>query len=191
MKLARSQSVAALILALCMLCACEYRAERPPDANRTALEPTPQQESWDVTYRIAEGDARRVHLRAGHAAEYAEADSTYILLTDTEGTGRVAVELFDAAGDTSATLTADRVRYYEEERRFAAYGDVQVRTSDDKQLYTEELIWEEEHRTIHAPGFVRLHTPTELIRGYDLRGNEDLTSYRLGEVTGQYVRDSE
>ena len=171
-----------------MLGGCGMRAERPATPAAVAEGPTPQQESWDVSLRILEGAAPRVHLLAGHAAEYAQPDSAYVLLTDKQGDDRVTVRLFDAAGDSSAVLTAQRVRYYDELRQFVAQGDVRVHTTDNRRLNTERLIWLEDDRSIHAPGFVRLRTPTENINGYNLRGNEDLTRYRLERVTGHYLR---
>lgn len=174
-----------------MVGGCGMRAERPDDPTVVAEGPTPQQESWSVSFRIMDGETPRVHLAAGHAAEYVQPDSAYVLLTDEQGDRRVSVHLFDAVGDSSALLTAERVRYYQELRQFVAQGDVRVRTADDRQLYTERLVWLEDDRSIHAPGFVRLRTPTENINGYDLHGNEALTRYRLGSVTGHYLRGAE
>lgn len=170
---------------------CAMRADRPDGALEEAAERLPQQESWGVVFHISEDGNPRVDIAAGHAAEYAPADSSYVLLTDEQGDERVLVHLFDARGDSSAVLTAHRIRYYEDFNRFVALGDVQVRTADEKRLWTEKLIWLEESRSIRAPGFARLSTPKENITGYDLTADEDLSTYRLGEVTGSYLRTVE
>ena len=166
---------------------CKHRASSQARLEKPSEALAPAQQSWNVNFKIREGSHPRVHIEAGHLATYEQEDSTYTLMRPHPDSlsQRVRVHLFDAEGDSSATIRADRVFYYEEERRYKAQGNVVVTTSEGKRLESEELYWDEAERTVSAPGFVRITTPNERIQGYELTGDEQLENYTLARVTGQ------
>ena len=162
----------------------------------------PEQESWGARFMVSEVppdvevSRPRMTIVAAYLAEYTRGDSTYMLLrgqpsAEPDSLGRVLVHLFDADGDSSATLTADRVFYFEEEKRFEARGDVVVITRDDRRLESEHLLWFEEERKVRTPGFVRIIMPDERVQGYGLEADEDLHTYQLERVTAQVLLEDE
>jgi len=181
-----------LLLLLVALVACEQRSVTPMGQEDANPGERPSQESWDVRYTVTqvlrgEEESRpRVHVDAGYMAVF-DHDSTYTLLQhDRESQAEQSIAyLFDEAGDSTATVTANRFFYYTDDRRMEADGDVRVRSADERLLETEFLIWDEEAQELHAPGFVRLRTPTERVEGYELRGDETLQTYAITRVTGQ------
>jgi len=195
----RTRYIGLLVIGMVLAVGCEHRAPVPTmDAVRAEEEP--DQESWGVHFYVtevplgSEASRMRMEMIADYMAQYEQGDSSYqVLHSDPDSLHhRVLVHLFDAQGDASATLTADRVYYYERDKRFEAEGNVVVVTKDLKRLESEHLIWLEEERKVRTPGFVNMVTSTKQVQGYGLVADEDLATYRLGRVTAQVrVEDEE
>lgn len=175
-----------------LLAGCERQAA-PPTMEAVRSEGAPDQESWDVRLAVSEDGVPRAYLEAPYLARYERRDSTFSLLQSPPDSlaGRVTAQLFDEAGDASATVRADRLFYYDRERRFEAQGNVVVITPEGKRLESEHLAWREDERRVRTPGFVRITTPTERIQGYDLVADEDLDNYRIARVTGEVTVEEE
>ena len=162
-------------------------------------EDDPDQESWGVRFVVTEvtigSEESRVRMVmvADYMAQYEREDSTYRLLRGHLDSlnRRVVAHIFDAQGDSAATLTADRVLYFERDKRFEARGQVVVVTHDNKRLESEHLIWLEDKREVRTPGFVSIVTPTEQVQGYGLVADEDLRTYQIGRFTAQVTLDEE
>jgi len=174
----------ALALALALaLGACAERPAPPP-----AEEPAdrPEQESWRVDLAVEIGGSPRARIQAPYAARYERPDSTFARFAGTpDDPGRVLAHVYDASGAPSATVEADRIDYFEAERRFVAVGRVVVDARGDRRLEAERLTWDEEAAELRSDGFVRITTPTERIQGYRLVADETLDTYRLARITGQ------
>lgn len=159
------------------------------DDVRADSEPT--QESWNVHYVISEAGSQanesrtRFEIIADYMATFETPDSTYTVMQSSSNDSRVLAYMYDEAGDTSATLRADRLILHDEDRTFEAMDNVVVITPDEKRLESEHLVWLEADRTLRTPGFVRIETPEERVQGYNLTADEDLTTYTLARVTGQ------
>lgn len=170
--------------------ACSEHAV-PPSMDDVRAESEPTQESWGVHYVISEAESRngesrpRLEILADYMASYETPDSAYTVMQSTTAGRRVLAHIFDEAGDTSATVNAERLILHEDDRRFEAMDDVVVVTPNDKRLESEHLVWLEDDRKIRTPGFVRIVTPSERVQGYNLLADEDLESYTLARVTGQ------
>lgn len=191
--------------------ACGVPRETPPTLADARQQLAPTHESWDVTFVVSEaggmvagaaatdGSRPRLAVEAGYLATFDTPDSTYTLMRGTDdaapddaaGAPPVRIHLFDAAGDTSATVTAQRVFYYEEDRRFEAFDAVTVVTSEGRLLRSEHLRWKETERRVYVDGFARLTTPNERVAGYGFTADEDLTSYAMARVTGQVDYEEE
>lgn len=189
-----------ILLVLALLAAAGCR----PSTNTVSMdtvraEGEPTLESWGAHFTVSqvpvgeEASRRRFEIRAGYLAEYTRGDSTYTLLrTDPERPEpHVTAYLYDAADDTSATLTAQRVLYFEADRRLEARGDVVVVAREGRRLESEHLVWHEDDHTVRTPGFVRIITPTEQVEGYGLEADEDLATYRLLRVTANVMYEDE
>ena len=162
-----------------------------PTVEELRNERLPDQESWFTQFDVMESEHPRLRIFADYMAKYIEADSTYMLLKGHPDSldGRVLAYLFDEAGDSSATIIADEMIYYETERRIESKGNVIVNTTDNKRLETEYLIWLELERRVRTSGFVHITTPRENIQGYNLDADEDLENYEIARVTGQTIVD--
>ncbi|MEL6445291.1 MAG: LPS export ABC transporter periplasmic protein LptC [Bacteroidota bacterium] len=180
---------AVLVLAVALAGCRRDSATVPADLD---LEERPDQESWDATLLVTRDAQPRARLAAPYLARYDQADSSYALfqpLPDSarasSDTVRVEVQLYDEAGEPSAFMTADQLRYFDRRQRFEAQGNVHVVTADEKRLYSEHLAWDEQSRRVTTDGFVRIVTLTEQIQGYRLNADESLDTYTIARVTGQ------
>ncbi|MEM8485631.1 MAG: LPS export ABC transporter periplasmic protein LptC [Bacteroidota bacterium] len=162
-----------------------------PSLQEIQQGPLPDQESWFTQFNVIDGGKPRMQIHADYMAKFESVDSTYMILEghpDSLG-GRVLAYLFDEKGDSSATILADQMVYFENERRIESIGNVIVNTTDEKKLETEFLIWHEIDRRVKTDGFVRITTPREDIQGYNLDADEDLENYEIARVTGQALVD--
>ena len=190
--------VMGFVLVLLGTAACERRVE-PPTMEEVRAEGGPDQESWGVHFYvtqvpIGEDESRiRVEMIADYMAQYEQEDSTYQLLQGHPDSlnRRVTAYLFDMEGDSSATLTADRVYYYDHEKRFEAEGRVIVVTREEKRLESEQLTWLEDERKVRTESFVSIVAPNEQVQGYGLEADEDLKNYEIGRFTLEVTIEDE
>ncbi len=174
------------LLAGCLLVVACRQPPTPEVVAAVQAEQEPKQEGWQVDYRLSIEGRLRARLLAAHLIRQEFPESTYVVLEGTAGEP-VRGWLFTSEGDSSATLRAQRVIYYENTRRFEAEGDVEVFTREGKRLLTDRLRWLEDQQQLYAPGFVRLLAPDEQVAGFELEADEQLRSYRLHRVTGRVM----
>lgn len=103
---------------------------------------------------------------------------------------RVIAYVFEE-GDSSAVITAINMLFFADEGRFEAFGDVEVVTTEGKQLFSEQLTWDQTDRKIRTRRFVRIITPNEDVQGNGLLADEDLDTYQIGRFTANVDIDDE
>jgi len=171
-----------------MLTSCSRDPETAGDQVEAAQRPD-LQESWGVELQVSEMGIARMHLEAWHMERYDDPDSLFAFFErnpDVDG-DRVQAIFYDSLGDQSATLTAESVRFDDENEQLIATGDVRVVGQTGRILQCELLNWDQVERSISAPGFVYLQTEDEKIRGFDLVGDENLDNYVIRRITGTVV----
>lgn len=186
-------TVLVLTLLLMMGGGCEYRSRDgktalPPDSARRA---GPSQVTLAPRFVLNEGGTRRAVIQADRMEQYTSADSAYSVWRTHHDSARVRSYVFEK-GDSSATILADSVVFFNQEGRFEAYGNVVVLTTEGRRLESEQLTWNQADRTIRTRRFVHITTPTENVQGNGLVADEDLETYRIGRFTAEVeVEDEE
>ncbi len=104
-------------------------------------------------------------------------------------TGDVEVTIWQDDGEIESLVLSNSATYHSSTSVFEFEGDVRVRHSNERNLYTELLEWTEVERKLYSPGFVIIVTPADSITGYGFRGDEDLVNYTLQRVTGRFEID--
>jgi LPS export ABC transporter protein LptC len=171
---------------------CERRGAETGSSTADSLGPAgPSQVTWDARFSMEEGGHRRATITAHRMEQYETEDSTYSVWRTLQDTNRVRSYVFDEAGDSSATIVADSVVFYNQEGRFEAYGDVVVTTQEGRRLNSEHLTWNQVDRTIRTRRFVHITTPTETVQGDGLVADEDLETYQIGAFTAEVEVDDE
>lgn len=173
-----------LALGLVVLAGCARQGDAIPPG--VELEDLPDQETWDVALSLSVDGRPRAVVSAPYLARYERADSTFARFGPASpgDSARVAVRVYDD-GRPTATVEANRLLYFDEERRFVAEGRVVVETETGKTLRSEALTWDEADRSLRTDGFVQITTSTERLQGYRLVADEGLETYTLARITGQ------
>jgi LPS export ABC transporter protein LptC len=182
----------ALLLVLVVGSGCEHRSRSeanrvPPDSLRRD---GPSQVTREAQFVLNEGGRRRAVIRADRMEQYRTDDSTYSVWRTLNDSVRVRSFVFEE-GDSSATITADSVVFFNQEGRYEAYGNVVVVTTEGRRLESEHLTWDQSDRKIRTRRFVRIITPTEVVRGNGLVAEEDLETYQIGRFTAEVEVDEE
>jgi LPS export ABC transporter protein LptC len=86
------------------------------------------------------------------------------------------IEFYDEAGQLKTTLTSDQGVYFEDPGDLLAYGNVVVISVDGNQLETDSLLWVRAVNKIVSNSFVKLKRGKDLITGYGLECDNDLSS---------------
>jgi len=159
---AREGLVVGLVLCLVLATACEHRDRSgdegvPPDSLQRK---GPSQVTQDARFVMNEAGRRRAIIRAEEMQQYQTDDSTYSVWRTHGDSARVHSYVFEE-GDSSATITADSVAFFNQEGRFEAYGDVVVVTQENRRLVSEHLTWLQADRKIRTRRFVHITTPSE------------------------------
>lgn len=180
-----------LMLACATISGCQMH-ESGVTVDTLLADEGPTSESWNPVMYINENGLPRLVLTAEYMAQYETVDSTYMILSAlTETTSRVRVDIFDANGDSSATVFSDRITYFDRERRFVANGDVIVNANDDRHIFAEHLSWSEQTKRIRTPGFSTIQTPKQTLSGYGLDADENLIDFSMERVTGTVISDEQ
>ena len=183
--------VIALLILLFVASGCRMH-ESGVTVETLIQEDGPTSESWDPVMNISENGKPRLRMEAGYMARYETPDSTYLVMSAlTEGAARVRVDIFSLEGDSSAVVLADRITYFERERRFVAEGGVVVESVEDRWIFAEHLAWRESTARINTPGYSTIQTPTETMSGYGLDADESLSDFRMERASGVVIIEDE
>jgi LPS export ABC transporter protein LptC len=96
----------------------------------------------------------------------------------------LTMKFYDVNGKLEATLKANYGVHYPSRKRMEVKYNVEVLNKNGEKLNTEHLVWDEATKKIHSDAFVKITTDKEIIMGKGFESNEDLTQYKIKEVTG-------
>ncbi len=157
----------------------EYDRDRVEDAISDSL--LSVTESRNIQMDLIEDGHRIVRVTAPFAATF-----TVDGRTETELDDNVHVTVYDTTGEVETRVDSRSARYKGSDAEFHFKQDVVVETHDGRMLYTDYLEWSQKNRTIYTPEFVIIVTASDSITGYGLEGTDDLVTYSLSEVTGEF-----
>jgi LPS export ABC transporter protein LptC len=91
----------------------------------------------------------------------------------------VKVDFYDPEGKVTSVLTSKRGRVDDARKDLEAFGDVVVRTADGIVLETETLHWDNARGIIWSDDFVTVTKGEEVLTGYGLESDPDLSHVRV------------
>ncbi len=176
--------IMAALLALWVGCTdlSDYDRERVRDAMADSL--LSVTESHNIRMQLIEDGRRIVTVQAPFAATFTREGRSETELRDS-----VQVTVLDDDGNVETVVTSHSARYLGHDSEFHFSDNVFVTTRDGRRLRTDYLEWSQQNRSIYTPDFVIIVTRNDSITGYGLSGTDDLSSYRLTEVTGEFELD--
>jgi len=82
-------------------------------------------------------------------------------------------------------MDSDSAKIDESNNNMFAFNNVYVWSEKSKtSLKTDFLEWNEEKGMLFSDKFVRIDSPVEIIEGYGMESNQDLTNYKIFKVSG-------
>jgi len=98
--------------------------------------------------------------------------------------------IFYREGERDAVLTSDSGEIDEKTQQTVARGNVVVISADGKRLESEILYWDPQRRLIHTEAFVRFVDGDQVLTGYGMETDPNLTTLVLREnVSGEFGED--
>lgn len=170
-----------LVLSFGIISGCEEKTEYAEVSSVPVREP--DQHFLMSRMVITENGITSAIVEADTVDVYADNDFTSI-------DGGIVMEFFDKKGEQTSTLTADHGGVwglYEEVDSLKATGNVVIVSVDStKRMETaSSLTWISETRKIYADSLVRLATESGIEQGINFEANEDLSEYRMDNVSGE------
>ena len=101
------------------------------------------------------------------------------------------VYFYNDSSQLQSTLKADDASIDEETKIMLAQNNVELISSDDKKLETEELIWDEKQNKIYTDKKVKITTGKEVIYGEGFTSNPDFTAYSITKIHGTFDFEDE
>ncbi|MEX0681363.1 MAG: LPS export ABC transporter periplasmic protein LptC [Balneolales bacterium] len=164
---------------ICCTDLSDYDRERVADAIADSLFSVT--ETQNVQMALIQDGRRTVTVTAPYAATYTRAGQSETELKDS-----VNVTILDSEGEIHTTVVSETARYFAHVAEFHFKYNVVVLTNDGRRLFTDYLEWSYRNRSVYTPDFVTIVTPTDSITGFGLDGSDDLETYTLTEVTGEF-----
>ncbi|MCS7162168.1 MAG: hypothetical protein NZ958_02405 [Bacteroidia bacterium] len=160
--------------------ACRAPSDRPPSPDWIAqrqLIPLYEARGFKLQWVDTAGES--LWLYARRVARHWRNDTTFWALA-----GGVRLVHLNARGDTLSVLHCQQGEAYPAQHLFIAQTLVHLRTADSLLLETDRLEWHQNRGLVYVPGWVRLRTPTEFIRGEGLEYFLQTRQYYLRQTTG-------
>jgi LPS export ABC transporter protein LptC len=101
------------------------------------------------------------------------------------------VYFYNDSSQLQSTLKADDASIDEEKKIMVAQNNVEIISSDDKKLETEELVWDEKNNKIYTDKKVKITTGKEVIYGEGFTSNPNFTEYSIIKIHGTFDFKSE
>jgi LPS export ABC transporter protein LptC len=155
------------LLALVLGCGWDEAPDGGAGQSVEQVEEVPDQEITQFVLRETREDGSLAWiLRAVEAKIYEVRDEV-----DAE---TVEIDFYNAAGEVSSVLTADRGVIERRSYDMRALGNVVVRNREGHELSTEELQYSTKRAKIHTDGFVTVVRGRDVLTGYGLETDPDL-----------------
>ncbi len=99
------------------------------------------------------------------------------------------VIFFDENGTERSWLSAKYGIRYPTDQKIVFRDSVVFRNIEEEVLKTSELFWYESDGSMESTKFVEIRRPGEIIRGFGLKAQNNLTRFEMNAVTGRIRAD--
>ena len=96
------------------------------------------------------------------------------------------VYFYNDSSELQSTLMADYASIDEENKIMMAQNNVVLISSDNKQLETDELLWDEKKNKIYTDKRVKITTGKEVIFGEGFTSTPDFKEYSITKIHGTF-----
>lgn len=167
--------IAVLFVSLALF-SCDEKFE-PPKSDLSP-ENIPIQESWNSDVTFSDSGFVKAILKAGHISAFSDKGYTVI--------DSGAVVDFYKNGEIVSTLTGNRGKVEDNTKDIEIFDSVRVVNKAGSELRTSKLLWKNKTQKVYSDVFVRITTPKEIIEGVGFESDQNLTNYKIYQVSGVF-----
>ena len=96
----------------------------------------------------------------------------------------IDADIFDNNHQQTSKLRAKYAEQFTKKQKVYLKDQVHVWNTKNEHLEADELVWDESQEMIYSDKFVKITTPSQIIKGYNLVSNLDFTEWSINNVTG-------
>ena len=142
-------------------------------------------EQFEVNLVYSDSGQAKIHLKAGRWEDFTDqSDSPYQRFS--EG---IEVEILDPVGKSTGIMRAHKAIQFTQTDTWEITGHVEIVQDDGQALYTNGLLWRrKEHAflSLSDTTYVRIVDHGSEIFGHGFKAEEDLSSYTIYSVSGEF-----
>lgn len=161
-----------LVLVLLLIIGCTEQDELSQNDKITSDTPVlPDSEVRGAVIALYDREKVTTEIIAEKLLKFESIDSTAIYM--------VEVDIFDSSGNLTTEVVGDSGVIRERTGFLELFGNVVVKTTGDRTLETEHLIWNSKTKLIKSDLFVRFTHGDNIVTGIGLEADQNLTSIKI------------
>ncbi len=180
MRLRSRRQLSLCLVLFLFLAGCKHEKAPLPPGWETLRKAFPAQEAYRYRLTWVGADSAQGAIEADTLRQVLLADTLWWVLK-----GHVQAVWTSPGQPTPNRLTCEEAHLLPQTGLIKAYRTVRITTATSEILETDELWWDRGSGRLRAPGWVRLQTPKEEVRGYGLESTNNLRSYKLRRIQGR------
>lgn len=161
---------------LLLLSSCSEQTSSSSDQVTSDSLLKPDSEVFGADISLYEEGTRTALIEAERIKRFEALDSTMAY--------KVSIDFLDSLGEASSNLVGDSGIIRENTQWMTVWGHVVFVTSDGSKLVTDSLVWNPEIQKIRTDAYVELTRDGDLITGWGLEANHDLTRFSIHRSSG-------
>lgn len=167
-----------VLLMLCfVMSTCDHKV-KPPVTGDIDPQALPDQESWNSRITFSDSGIVKAIVHATHIRLYEEKKETLL-------DSGIVVDFFNASGQHSSKLTADRGRVHDVTKDLEAYDNIRFVSDSGTVVVTDYLFWDNDQKKVRSDKFVTVTSPKERLQGYGFEADQNLKNYVIYRVSGR------
>lgn len=153
--------------------------EKPVLAGKIDPEKFPTMKTLDVSTLISDSGITRYKVTSPVWLVFDEAK-----IPQWQFPKGLHLEKYDDFFRRDATVDADRATYFKEKQLWRLDGYVRIANIANEKFLTPQLYWDQRRQKLYSDSFIHIEKADRTIEGYGFESNEQMTDYRVRNVSG-------
>ena len=168
----------AAILGATVVTSCREKV-KPDMISLEHPDEMPMMLTRDVSTLISDSGYTRYHITTPLWLMYDNTNDPYWKFPD-----GLDMEKYDDAMKVDATITCDSAIYFSNRRIWRLDGNVRMRNTQGDKFLTQQIFWDQNHRSVYSDSFIHIERSNRIIEGYGFKSNEQMTDYTVNRPSG-------